>query len=212
MGQIIIKPNKRRSRYSLEVNEQCDIVVRTPWRSSQRMIDRLLKDHQDWIQKQQQKQQKNNDKLVDWHEPNSIYYRGKKYKLDGAHSATTIFSEDTIYFPAGMNKKSFISEHATLYLPERCWDIAEMMGLKPSEIRVRKMRACWGNCHRNDRVTLNKALIQTPDWVSDYVMIHECAHLVHFDHSRDFWALVAKYTDYTKAAKKWLKEHQAALI
>ena len=50
-------------------------------------------------------------------------------------------------------------------------------------------------------VNPNKALIQTPDWVSDYVMIAN-AHLVHFDHSRDFWALVAKYTDYTKAAKK----------
>ena len=114
--------------------------------------------------------------------------------------------------PTGMTKTAFLTQHAKAYLPERCLDLAELMGLDPSEIRVRKMRACWGNCHRTQRVTLNKALIQTPDWVSDYVMIHECAHLVHFDHSKQFWALVGDYCTTVKQAKKWLKEHQQVLL
>ena len=212
MGQLVIKPNKRRSQYSLEVNERCDIIIRTPWRSNQQTIDRLISDHQEWIEKQQEKQRLNNEKLQDWHDNDRVYYRGKKYGLESSNSAVTIFAKDKIYIPTGMTRTAFITHHANTYLPERCLDLAELMGLATSEIRIRKMRSCWGNCHQNRRITLNQALIQTPDWVSDYVMIHECAHLVHFNHSLEFWALVAKYTDHKKAAKKWLKEHQAALL
>tara|TARA_Y100001935_G_C17310388_1_gene515549 strand:+ start:2180 stop:2824 length:645 start_codon:yes stop_codon:yes gene_type:complete len=212
MGQIIKKPNKRRVRYSLEVNEQCDIVVRTPWRSNQRTIDRLISDHQEWIKKQQEKQRLNNEKLQDWDDDDGVYYRGKKFGLESSNSAVTIFAKDKIYIPADMKKNAFLTHHAKTYLPERCLDIAEMMGLHPKDIRIKKLTGCWGNCHQNHRITLNQALIQTPDWVSDYVMIHECAHMVHFNHSKDFWDLVARYTDHTKTAKKWLKEHQAALL
>ena len=74
------------------------------------------------------------------------------------------------------------------------------------------MKSCWGTCNINKNITLNQALIQVPDWVSDYVMIHECAHLVHFNHSSRFWALVSEYTPHTKDAKKWLKDHQPVLI
>jgi predicted metal-dependent hydrolase len=212
MGQLVIKPNKRRLRYSLEVNDQCDIVVRTPWRSNQRTIDRLINEHQEWIEKQQEKQRINNEKLQDWHDDDCVYYRGKKYALESSNGAVSIFAKDKIYIPAGMTKTAFLTHHAKMYLPERCLDLAELMGLKPSEIRIRKMRGCWGNCHQNHRIALNQALIQTPDWVSDYVMIHECAHMVHFNHSNHFWSLVAKYTDHATSAKQWLKVHQAALL
>jgi len=212
MGPVIIKPNKRRTLYSVEVNEHGDIVVRTPWKSNQRTIDRLIQDHHEWIEKQQAKQHENHQKLHDWHDENAVYYRGKKYRLHSSTESVSIFGATDIYMPAGMSKAQFLSHHAKAYLPERCLDMANMMGLQPSEVRIKKMTGCWGNCHQNHRVTLNQALIQSPDWVSDYVMIHECAHLVHFNHSRDFWSLVAKYTNHTKSAKQWLKEHQGVLI
>lgn len=32
-----------------------------------------------------------------------------------------------------------------------------------------------------------------PDWVIDYVLLHELAHLIVPSHNADFWALVARY-------------------
>ena len=38
----------------------------------------------------------------------------------------------------------------------------------------------------------------------DYILIHELSHRVHFDHSRDFWTLVAQYCPGYKEEKQRL--------
>jgi hypothetical protein len=44
-----------------------------------------------------------------------------------------------------------------------------------------------------------------PDWVREYVLIHELMHLRRLDHSPAYWALVAEaYPDYAKA-RAWLR-------
>ncbi|MGC6366537.1 MAG: M48 family metallopeptidase [Candidatus Marinamargulisbacteria bacterium] len=212
LENIIVKPNARRTRYALQIGDQGEVIVKTPLNPSESVVADLVRDHQSWIKKHQQKAKQTQERLASWQDPNQLMYRGQLVEIKQTTELATVFGAGTIHLAQGLTKASFIQTHAKLYLPERCLDIAEMMGLTTKKIRIRRMTSCWGTCHHNTTITLNEALIQTPDWVSDYVMIHECAHLVYFDHSRDFWALVAKYTDHTKSAKKWLKEHQAALL
>jgi hypothetical protein len=51
----------------------------------------------------------------------------------------------------------------------------------------------------------------TPNWVIDYVIVHELCHLQHMNHSPAFWQLVAlNYPNYA-LAKTWLKSHQVQL-
>ncbi|MEK9727575.1 MAG: YgjP-like metallopeptidase domain-containing protein [Candidatus Margulisiibacteriota bacterium] len=212
MNNVIYKTNKRRQRYSLEINDAAELVVKTPEKPSQKIIDQLITENQAWIKKHQKKPQETKAQLHDWSDPHKIYFRGKKYDLYQSNNQRIIFANSSISIPKGMTKPSFIAHQASEYLPERCLDIAEMMGLRTGNITIRKLRSCWGTCHQNRNITLNRALIQSPDWVSDYVMIHECAHLIHFNHSKSFWGLVAKYTNHTAPAKEWLKMHQPALI
>ena len=46
-----------------------------------------------------------------------------------------------------------------------------------------------------------------PDWVRDYVMVHELMHLKRMDHSPRFWAIVAKAYPRYQEARRWLREH-----
>ena len=52
----------------------------------------------------------------------------------------------------------------------------------------------WGSCTPSSRtIRLSHRLQSMPDWVVDYVLVHELAHLVEVTHSRRFWSLVEAY-------------------
>ncbi|MBL6722992.1 MAG: M48 family metallopeptidase [Candidatus Margulisbacteria bacterium] len=209
---VILKPNKRRHTYSIEINGDAHVVLRTPMRPSQHIIRQLLNDHQPWIQKHQQKQVEINKSLPNWDLSTHVHIRGHCYRIQSnTESPTVIQANGQLWLPEHLPLQTVIESTAKDYLPKRCMSVASNMGLAPSAIKIRRMRSCWGTCHSNGTITLNLSLIHAPDWVSDYVIIHECAHLVHFNHSPNFWALVETHTPHTKAAKLWLKKHQSVL-
>jgi predicted metal-dependent hydrolase len=89
-------------------------------------------------------------------------------------------------------------------LPARLFELAAEHGLTVARVSVRNQRRRWGSCSRNGHICLNWRLIQIPDSVRDYVMVHELMHLKRMDHSPKFWSLVAAaYPDF-KSARAWL--------
>lgn len=67
----------------------------------------------------------------------------------------------------------------------------------PAPVSVRwvgNMQHRWGSCTPADgTIRLSNRLQHLPDWVIDYVLVHELSHLVHSGHGPDFWASVARY-------------------
>jgi hypothetical protein len=47
-----------------------------------------------------------------------------------------------------------------------------------------------------------------PDWVRDYVIVHELMHLKRLDHSVKFWKLVAAACPQYQEARAWLRKYQ----
>lgn len=70
----------------------------------------------------------------------------------------------------------------------------------------------WGSCSAHGIVRLNWRLVMAPDAVRRSVVAHEVAHLVHFDHSPRFHALLGEiYEDAIDGANHWLKRHGRSL-
>ena len=81
-------------------------------------------------------------------------------------------------------------------------------GLSPVPISLSRAQKRWGSCSDKNRIRINWRLVQAPDFVRRSVVAHEVAHLVHFDHSRAFHALLARiYEGEIADADRWLKEH-----
>ncbi|MEW6040261.1 MAG: SprT-like domain-containing protein [Elusimicrobiota bacterium] len=51
-----------------------------------------------------------------------------------------------------------------------------------------------GSCnHRTKTIRISYRLKEMPDWVRNYVIIHELAHLIEPNHGENFWNLVYQY-------------------
>ena len=76
------------------------------------------------------------------------------------------------------------------------------------QLRLSRAQRRWGSCSSGGTVRINWRLIQAPDFVRQSVVAHEVAHLVHFDHSPAFKALLQDvYGGPTTEADAWLREH-----
>ena len=66
---------------------------------------------------------------------------------------------------------------------------------KPRSVRwVDNQHGRWGSCTPTDAtIRLSSRLQGMPEWVVDYVLLHELAHLLAPGHGPDFWALLAGY-------------------
>ena len=74
-------------------------------------------------------------------------------------------------------------------------------------VKLKYNRSNWGSCSRSGNINLSTRLLFAPPEVQDYVIIHELAHMVEFNHSKKFWALVAAADPNYKTHMAWLKQH-----
>lgn len=80
------------------------------------------------------------------------------------------------------------------------------------KLLVRHLKSSWGLCRlREQSITLNSALIHTPLSCIEYVLLHELTHLKHFNHSKDFYTLLAQVCPDWKAQKQLLKKYAGVL-
>lgn len=85
-------------------------------------------------------------------------------------------------------------------------------GVPVPELRLTRAGRRWGSCSSKGIVRINWRLVMAPAFVRRSVVAHEVAHLVHFDHSPAFHALLARiYPGGTGEADAWLRAHGRSL-
>lgn len=91
---------------------------------------------------------------------------------------------------------------------------AEKLGKTVGRVSIRDTRSRWGSCITRKgvgHISYSWRLISAPDFVLEYVAAHECAHLVHADHSSRFWSVCKELYPDLERAKTWLRKNGALL-
>lgn len=102
--------------------------------------------------------------------------------------------------------------YAHEYLTRRISELCKSHNLTYGRLFIRSQRTKWGNCSLEKNISLNRNLILTPEYVIDYVILHELMHVRVLNHSQRFWVyLSAICPDYRKAID-WLNKNRPDVL
>lgn len=84
-----------------------------------------------------------------------------------------------------------MSHYSIPHLRKRTAELNQLFfGFDFKDVHYHRQFGRWGSCSTLRNINLSHRLIGAPEQLSDYVIIHELAHLKHLNHGKDFWTLV----------------------
>lgn len=77
--------------------------------------------------------------------------------------------------------------------------------IKPSDIKVKEQKKRWASCTVKQELMFNWRCSMAPSWVLDYIVVHEMCHMMHMNHSKEFWNLLERIMPDYQKKRDWLK-------
>ncbi len=105
-----------------------------------------------------------------------------------------------------------LADRALDVIPKRAEELAREIGVSYGRITIKNQVTRWGSCSAKKNLNFNCLLMLCPDEVLDYVIVHELCHLLHMDHSKEFWAEVERHCPDWRTHRDWLKTNGNTLI
>jgi predicted metal-dependent hydrolase len=139
----------------------------------------------------------------------NIYISLKDEKLHIACPEETDFTDEQMQQKLWDILTKVIRYEAARVLPARVNILAELHGFNYKGVTVRKSGTRWGSCSSKKQLNLSLSLMFLPEYLIDYVLLHELCHTVEMNHSERFWALMDQTTNgNTQKYRKELKAYQ----
>lgn len=108
--------------------------------------------------------------------------------------------------------ESFYRSLARERFTDRADHFAPRMGVEYEQIEVRNQKTKWGSCSSTGTLGLNWRLVLAPPEISEYIVVHELAHLREMNHGEAFWEIVGEFDPDFEEHRAWLREHSAELV
>jgi len=99
------------------------------------------------------------------------------------------------------------SGKARKHLVERLDELCKRNGFKYNRVFVKNQKTRWGSCSDKNNINLNVNLVQLPDELVDYIILHELVHTRIKDHSHRFWEALSKFVEDPKSLDRQLRDY-----
>ncbi len=207
----------RRRTISIIVDKDAKIIVRAPLNVPEQDIFDFINTKKGWI-----KQKQNEIIAQKLKRKNKMYISGEKFLFMGKHYPLTYskdlkksidFDGEKFIINAKNKQKAgelfvkWYKHTARIIFHEKLEVFSRETGLQYNSLKINSAKSRWGSCSSKKNLNFSYRLIMTPEFVIDYVLLHELAHTVEMNHSKKFWEIVESiYPDYLKA-EQWLKNN-----
>lgn len=151
--------------------------------------------------------------------PEELWFNGTLYPIKQQNQNEAHFNQSYFTLPQHWCLtqqqtwlKNFLFQAASRILLPKLAHHSQILQLIPPSMKLSNAKTYWGICRAKTGIRLNWRLIGAPSKVQDYVCIHELCHLIHPNHSSQFWASVHHKTPHAQYARTWLKQNGQALF
>lgn len=187
----------------IRVKNDLKILVTTNTFTSDKAISKLLDENYSKVVKMIEAQ------LVKRENNQGFYYLGKKYDIVYVDYCDISFGDTKVFINKKLDIDKWYKRQAKKIFSEHLDRMYKKFTktIPYPNLKIRKMTTRWGVCNiKLKTVTLNLELIKRDSKYLDYVIVHELSHLIHPNHSREFWDLVEENIGDYKKYRKEMKE------
>ena len=220
VGDIPVKlVRSRRSSFAIQLDAG-EFTLRAPKTAADHHIGEALDQFKAWVRR------KHAEQLLAAPVPQYTYTFGESFPLLGGelllveqshkgkpqqrNGSLAIHVPDRVVGPQAYIKRQlteWYKEHALAYFKKRVAFYSPLVGAKPEDVRIYTYKRRWGSCSSKAVITFNWQIILASPAIADYVVVHELAHLVHFNHSPAYWQLVETVMPDYKVHRQWLRKN-----
>ena len=207
MLRIEVKKSKRAKQYWLKANISEIYLIAPTVNYEINQVMRFLDSKKEWILKTSEYYERVRSNYVEANlKSGTISFLGKRYNLqitkDIAPSVIVSDNLSKITFHV-TDRRKYKDDLKQWYFEQTRRIVSERLDLirirNPSlpaynKVSIKNQRSRWASCSENGNLNFNLILAALPIEIIDYVIIHELAHLIELNHSKDFWNIV-KMTD-----------------
>ena len=198
------------------INDDAVLIVRAPFNTSEKIINKVVLKYKDRLQKTQKEVQLRNLKFnkKEFVNGERFLYLGNYYNLKFVENSEILlnFKDEFLLskkyllqardiFIYWYKKRAYetISQMVRLYAQKR--------GFKYNKINITNAQKRWGSCSHQGNLSFTWRLIMAPLHIIDSVVVHELVHLEVKNHSKSFWNKVGSLDPEYKKHKDWLKNN-----
>ncbi len=206
----------KRKTLQLRVDGDGKIIVRAPLEAPDGYIDKFIEQRSEWILEKKKEISRKKKEM-----PRYKFENGEKFKCFGVEYTlrirnnqeydlmqknSNLFLRERARIAGKELIKAWYKDHSKIYFRNRTAFFADQLGLKYNQVKVSNALRKFASCSAKGNLNFSWRLALAPTEIADYIIIHELAHLVEFNHSKRFWKLVGKIMPDYKKKEKWLKD------
>lgn len=207
---------KRKKSISISIDKDASVIVSAPKYVSKKYIENFIKSKSSWIEKNIQKIEENRKNVEkNFCNGEEFLYLGNNIKLiiSDDNFKDIKFDEQNFYISKSnidnANKlfHKFYFDMADRILKERVIFYAKKYNFSVNNVRISNANTRWGSCSIKKNISINWKLIMADIKIIDYVIIHELAHTIEHNHSKNFWKIVENIMPDYAERKIWLRKN-----
>lgn len=178
----ILKKNKRSKSMRIIVHPDGRVVVTVPYRMPTLLAKQFVNTKTSWIEERKR----------------LFHIKELERSAQGLPKRLTTNEALAEYTKCKEQARAILQKH----VPE----INALYGFHYKDITIRNQKTRWGSCSKKGNLNFNYKVAFLSQEMMDYVIVHELCHLAEFNHSAQFWNLVAQTVPKHKIIRHEMKK------